>query len=52
MMTNSNWEIYANGVKLLLSGLNGKGTNDFENAASESLRRIMIDRYMKFEQTE
>lgn len=51
MMTNSNWEINENGVKLiLLLGLNGKGTNDWENAANECLTDTVKDGYNKFKQ--
>jgi hypothetical protein len=50
MMTNSNWEIDENGVKLLLLRLNGKRTNDSEKAAIESLTDTMTDGYKKFKQ--
>ncbi len=49
MMTNSNLELDDNGVRLLL-GLNGKGTNDSEKAAIESLTDTMTDGYKKFKQ--
>ena len=50
MMTNSNWEIDENGVKLLLLGLNGKRTNHWENAANECLTDTVTDGYNKFKQ--
>jgi hypothetical protein len=49
MMTNSNWEIDENGVKLLL-GLNGKRTNESEKAAIKCLTYTMEDGYKKFKQ--
>jgi hypothetical protein len=47
MMTNSNWEIDENGVKLLLLRLNGKRTNDSEKAVTECLTDTMEDGYKK-----
>lgn len=49
-MTNSNWEIDENGVKLLLLGLNGKRTNDSEKAAIESMIDTMTHGYKNFKQ--
>lgn len=52
MMTNSNWELDDNGVKLLLLfGLNGKGSSDCEIAPNECLTVKMSSAgYKKFKQ--
>jgi hypothetical protein len=51
MMTNSNWETNESGFNLLLLlGLNGKRTNDWENAVNECLTDTMTDGYNKFKQ--
>ena len=52
MMTNSNWELHDNGVKLLLLfGLNGKVPGDCEYGANEYLTDKMPSAgYMKLKQ--